>query len=74
MSITLAVKCAIDEKILINIEKASISALETYTNSKYLSNKKEIKKYCKKFLFRYEVHAPPNGYEPEKLRLFFNIW
>ena len=43
---------------------------ETYTNSKYLSNEKEIKKYCKKFLFRYAVHAPPNGYEPDKLRLF----
>ena len=66
-SITIAAKCAPDEEILANIEKAGISAVELYTNLNYLQKLSNVKKTCRKFPFRYAVHAPNDGYEPELL-------
>lgn len=66
-TITIAAKCAPDEQILTSIEKAGISAVELYTNLDYLHNLSKVKKTCKKFPFRYTVHAPNDGFEPELL-------
>lgn len=63
MAITLAAKCAVDEKILADIAEAGINAVELYTNPGSLSNLKEAKQICKKFPFRYAVHAPNDGFE-----------
>lgn len=68
----LAVKCAPEKRILINIEKASISAVELYTNNKWLRSISKIKQTCKEFPFRYAVHAPTDGYEPELLAELVN--
>jgi sugar phosphate isomerase/epimerase len=67
MNITLAAKCAADEKILINIEEAGLTAVELYVNLKCLHNMNEVKKICKRFPFRYAVHAPNDGFEMDLL-------
>lgn len=67
MSITLAAKCAADEKILTNIEKAGITAVELYANLKCLHNMNKVKKICKKFPFRYAAHTPNDGFEMDLL-------
>lgn len=64
---TIAAKCAPDDVILLNIEKAGFTAVELYTNHIRLQNIDKIKQACKKFSFRYAVHAPTDGYEPDKL-------
>ncbi len=58
MGITLATKCAVDEKIFIDISEAGIGAVELYTSIRSLHNLKEVKQGCKKFQFRYTVHVP----------------
>jgi sugar phosphate isomerase/epimerase len=63
----IAAKCAPEERILKDIEKAGLSAVEIYTCSSYLCKIEDIKKICKRFSFRYAVHAPNDGYEPELL-------
>lgn len=63
MGITIAAKCAAEESILENIEKAGIKAVELYTNLNYLNNIKETILCCKKFPFRYAIHAPNEGFE-----------
>lgn len=65
--ITIAAKCAPDEAILIDIEKAGITAVELYVNHNWLHEIKTIKQICRKFSFRYAVHAPNDGYEPDLL-------
>jgi len=63
MSMTLAAKCAPDEKILTDIQEADIQAVELFTNLRHLQNLKEVKQRCSKFPFRYAVHAPNEGFE-----------
>ncbi len=63
----IAAKCAPSEKILKDIERAGLSAVELYTNIDYLYKLDSIKQICKRFPFRYAVHAPNDGYEPELL-------
>ncbi|MBI5042550.1 MAG: hypothetical protein HZC10_01670 [Nitrospirae bacterium] len=63
----IAAKCAPEEKILKDIEKAGLSAVELYTGIDHLYKLDSIKQICKKFPFRYAVHAPNDGYEPELL-------
>ena len=65
--ITIAAKCTPDEKILADIEKAGISAVELYTNLNYLQKLGFVKKTCRKFPFRYAVHAPNDACETELL-------
>ncbi len=65
--IVLAAKCAPQEDILKSIEMAGITAVELYTNYEYLKNIDDVLKICKKFPFRYIVHAPTKGYEPDLL-------
>lgn len=61
--VAIAAKCAPEEKILKNIEKAGITAVELFTNLKYLNDFEGVKRVCKKFPFRYAVHAPNEGFE-----------
>lgn len=61
--ITIAAKCAPEEKILADIEKADITALELFTNLNHLNDLKNVKLICRKFPFRYAVHAPNEGFE-----------
>ncbi len=63
----IAAKCAPKEKILKDIEKAGLSAVELYTSSSYLCKLEDIKRICKRLPFRYAIHAPNDGYEPELL-------
>lgn len=67
LEIAIAAKCAPEEAILINIEKAGLNAVELYVNHKWLQNINKIKKNCQKFPFRYAVHAPNDGFEPDLL-------
>jgi len=62
-----AAKCAPVEEILLNVEKAGITAAELYTNIKWLHDINKVKRICKKFPFRYAIHAPLDGYEPDLL-------
>jgi len=64
---TLAAKCAPEEKILEQIERAGIRAVELYTDPDCLHRITEIRKTCSLFPFRYAVHAPHEGFEPERL-------
>ncbi len=65
--ITIAAKCAPDKAILMDIEKAGLTAVELYTNHEWLRSINRINKSCKEFSFRYAVHAPNDGYEPDLL-------
>jgi len=67
MGMMLAAKCASDERILADIEKAGIDAVELYTNLQHLQDIREVKKRCRKFSFRYAVHAPNEGFGIEAL-------
>lgn len=64
---TFAAKCAPDEATLLDIEKAGFTAVELYTNHIRIQDIDKIIQECKKFSFRYAVHAPTDGYEPDKL-------
>lgn len=66
-SITIAAKCAPEEDVLSNIEKAGLSAVEIYTDLSHLHKIQDVRRICSKFPFRYAVHAPTNGYEPDLL-------
>ena len=57
----LAAKCAPDEKILSDIVKADIKAVELYLSKAILEDVPGIIKICKQFPLRYNVHAPNDG-------------
>jgi len=63
----IAAKCAPVESVLRDIKKGGIAAVEIYTNLKYLHNVSETKQICRRFPFRYTVHAPNDSYEPDLL-------
>jgi hypothetical protein len=63
----IAAKCAPEEKILKDIERAGLSAVELYISIEYLHKLNNIKQVCRRFPFRYAIHAPTDGYEPELL-------
>lgn len=65
--ITIAAKCAPQERIFRDIEKAGLTAVELYTNLERLHDINRVKQCCNRFPFRYAVHAPNDGYEPELL-------
>jgi sugar phosphate isomerase/epimerase len=65
--IIIAAKCAPEEDTLTNIEKAGLTSVELYTNLNYLYKTNRVKQICKKFPFRYAIHAPNNCYEPDLL-------
>lgn len=65
--IIIAAKCAPSKKILSDIEKAGIEAVELFLSDQMLDNLNKIVKLCKQFPFRYALHAPRYGYRPDKL-------
>lgn len=71
--ITIAAKCAPEEEILTNIEKADITAVELFTNFNHLNDFKSVKRVCKKFPFRYAVHAPNEGNEGFEINLLAEL-
>ncbi len=65
--ITLAGKCAPQQRILSNIAEAGIEAVELYTDPQWLERLDEIKRVCEPFDFRWAIHAPNKGFEPQRL-------
>lgn len=57
-NIILAAKCAPEEKIFSDIEKAGIRAIELYLSSKVIKQVERVIKLCKKFSFNFALHAP----------------
>lgn len=65
--VILAVKCRADERILDAVSQSGIMAVEIYTDLEVLKKVHDTIKKCHKFPFRYAVHAPIEGFEPERL-------
>ena len=57
----LTAKCAPEERILTDIVKADIKAVELYLSKDILEDVPGIIKTCKQFPLRYTVHAPNDG-------------
>ena len=63
----IAAKCAPDERILSNIHKAKLKAVELYLNEEWLKQKSLIIRNCRKFPLRYALHAPTDILCPDEL-------
>ena len=66
-NITLAAKCAPREHILADVACAEIEAVELYTDPQWLERLDEVKRVCEPFDFRWAIHAPNKGFQPERL-------
>ena len=66
-NIKIAAKCAPEEKILKDIQRASLEAVEIYLSSNIISNTSKVIRLCKKFPFKYSIHAHNDGYDPQAL-------
>lgn len=62
-----AAKCAPDKKILLDIQRAGLKAVEIYLSEAIVHDLKRTINLCKEFSFRYAVHAPTDSYNPEEL-------
>jgi sugar phosphate isomerase/epimerase len=56
--IILAAKCAPDEKVLSDIQKSGIEAVELFLSDKILKDPEGVIKTCGRFSFKYAIHAP----------------
>jgi len=65
--ITIAAKCAPEASILDAVVEAGISSVELYTDSSWLEKIDTVVSICESYPLRYAVHAPPDGYEPDKI-------
>lgn len=65
--ITVAVKCAPEEAILDIAFEASFEAIELYTNDCWIQRVDQIISACRRYPFKYAIHAPADGYEPDRL-------
>ncbi|HNR86850.1 MAG TPA: hypothetical protein PKM65_00750 [Spirochaetota bacterium] len=70
MNFILAAKCAPDERILADIERAGIPAVELYLSRNVMKDPGAAIAVCRKFGFRYAVHAPNDDLDPAGLREF----
>lgn len=61
-NIIIAAKCAPEYKILSDIKKAGLAAVELYLSEAIMSDLNEIIKICGDFAFRYAIHAPNDCY------------
>lgn len=66
-NIIIAAKCAPEEILLQNIKKAGLAGVELYFSEKILNDLDNAIQLCKKFPFRYAVHAPNDSFSPVKL-------
>lgn len=62
--IVIAAKCIPQEKIILDIQRAGLEAIELYLTDDIQTELRKIIKLCKVFSFRYAVHAPSGVYEP----------
>lgn len=67
MVFEIAAKCAPVEKILSDIEKAGIKAVELYLSKDILGKVQNVIDTCKKYDFKYAVHAPNDDFNPSAL-------
>lgn len=65
--IILAVKSAPEQRLLSQIQRAGIGAVELYLADEWLARWQDIARLCLKFPFRYCLHAPTSGYSPVPL-------
>lgn len=65
--IILAAKCAPVESVLDAVVEAGLTAAEIYTNNSWLKKIDEVISTCEQYPLRYALHAPANGYEPDRL-------
>lgn len=65
--ITLAAKCAPDERLLNYINDAGIKAVELFTNERIMEDMDGVARLCGQFKFKYAIHAPNTGCSPERL-------
>jgi len=70
--IIIAAKCAPDKKILSDIKRADLKAVELYLSQAIMRDLKAVISLCKKFSFRYSVHAPTDCYVPQELAELVN--
>jgi sugar phosphate isomerase/epimerase len=65
--IVVAAKCAPKREHLINIANAGLSAVELFLSPAMLDDISPIIELCREFPFRYALHAPNDGHNPEPL-------
>lgn len=65
--IIIAAKCAPREDVLSDIKGAGLKAVELYLSKEILNDIDKIISVCRCFPFTYSVHAPNDGYEPDRL-------
>ncbi len=63
----LAAKSRPDKRVFRDIQKAGLTAVEVYLSCNMLNDIRGIVQLCKEFPFQYAVHAPNDGYAPEKV-------
>lgn len=66
-NIIIAAKCAPQDNILSDVERAGLEAVELYFSEKILDDLKKVISVCKNYPFKYAVHAPNDGYNPYNL-------
>ncbi len=66
--IVIAAKCAPEEKILADVEEAGLEAVELFLSKGILQNIEAAVQACRKFRFRYALHAPTDGLALEGLK------
>lgn len=59
--IVIAAKCPPQEKLLEDVVKAGINAVELYLSEEFLKNLKKVVSICRTFPLRYAIHAPTDG-------------
>ncbi|HRZ40208.1 MAG TPA: hypothetical protein P5246_04280 [Candidatus Omnitrophota bacterium] len=66
--IVIAAKCAPQEGVLADIEKAGLEAVELYLSEGILKDVCAVIETCRKFSLRYALHAPTDGLSLEGLK------
>ncbi|MEW5911507.1 MAG: hypothetical protein AB1814_03065 [Thermodesulfobacteriota bacterium] len=59
-----AAKCAPEERILVEVARAGLAAVELYLNQRWLQAAEEIVKTCQAIDLRYALHAPTDCHLP----------
>lgn len=65
--IIIAPKCEPKKELLNNVKEAGFEAVELYLCDEMLNRLDEIIRLCKNIHLHYAVHAPGDGYQPDKL-------
>ena len=65
--IVIAAKCLPGERLFKDIAASGLQAVELYLREDILEDSASVISLCKKFPFRYALHAPNKGYQPREL-------